>query len=75
MPYQPKHRIAVAWKQTRKSWQHQAIQPHEGQTHHDRHDLPTIVVRFGRSESPHPSALQIAENYHTDPTKSQPQLN
>ena len=33
-----------------------------------------VVAQSGRNESPHPSALQIAENYRIDPTNSQPHL-
>jgi len=75
MPYQPKHLIEVAWPQSKKRRKHRAVQPQGDQTHHDRHDLPIVLARFGRIESPNPSTLQIAENYRTDPTNSQPQLN
>ena len=61
MPYQPKHRIEVAWPQRKKRWKHQAVQPQGDQTHHDRHDLPIVVARFGRIKSPHPSA---SDEYH-----------
>jgi len=59
MPYRPKHQIEVAWTQSKKRWKHRAVQAQGDQTHHDRHDLPIVVARFGRSKSPHPSALQI----------------
>jgi len=75
MPYRPKHQLEVAWTQNKKRWKHQAVQPQGDQTHYGRHDLPIAVARFERIESPHPSVLQIAENYRTDPTNSQPQLN
>ena len=67
MPYRPKHQIEVAWTQSKKRWKYQAVQPRGDQTYHDGHDLPIVVARFGRIESPHFSVLQIAENYRSPP--------